>query len=84
MKRLKTGNHMVTLDLKIDREYQYRYLFDGTVWINDWQTDKYVPSYYRNVENSVIVLYRVKKGYYCEILTSFSDIPGYSPPTLIS
>jgi len=56
MKRLKTGDHMVTLDLDIGREYQYRYLLDGTVWINDWQADKYVPSHYGNVENSVIIL----------------------------
>jgi len=56
MKSLKTGDYMVIIDLNTGREYQYRYLLDGTVWINDWQADKYIPSYYGNVENSVIIL----------------------------
>jgi 1,4-alpha-glucan branching enzyme len=56
MKQMKNGDYMVTLDLDAGREYQYRYLLDGTIWINDWQADKYVTSYFGNVENSVIIL----------------------------
>jgi len=56
MKRLKTGDYVLTMDLKIGREYQYRYLLDGTSWINDWHADKYVRSTYSDAENSVVIL----------------------------
>ena len=56
MKRLKNGSYVVTLDLDIGREYQYRYLIDRSEWENDWQADKYVPSFFEGCENSVIIV----------------------------
>lgn len=56
MKRLKTGEFVVTVDMDVGREYQYRYLLDNITWVNDNQADKYVPSYYKDVENSVIII----------------------------
>ncbi len=53
MKKVK-GVWKVTLELDTGKEYQYRYLVNGTEWHNDWDADKYVPN---NVDgdNSVVV-----------------------------
>jgi 1,4-alpha-glucan branching enzyme len=54
-KKAKTGAWSVSLDLESGREYQFRYLIDGTTWENDAQADKYLPSGLGS-ENSVISL----------------------------
>ena len=51
----KDGSFTVTLELASDKEYQYRYLFDGCKWENDWCADKYIPAPFSNADNSVIV-----------------------------
>ncbi len=56
MKRLKDGSFTVTVDLDQGVEYQFRYLIDETIWENDWNADKYVPSHYGNCENSVVIV----------------------------
>ena len=56
MKRRKDGSFTVTLELATQREYQYRYLIDGSEWENDWNADEYVPTPYGDSENSVVVL----------------------------
>ena len=56
MKRQKNGSFTVTLNLDKDREYQFRYLVNGTEWHNDWEADKYVPNPYSG-DNSVVVTY---------------------------
>ncbi|MGB5304946.1 MAG: isoamylase early set domain-containing protein [Gammaproteobacteria bacterium] len=56
LKKLKDGAFAVTLDLKPNHEYQFRYLIDADTWENDWDADKYVPSPYGNSENSVVVV----------------------------
>ena len=56
MKRLKSGDFTLTMNLDINKEYQYRYLIDEMIWENDWQADKYVPSPYGDCENSVVVI----------------------------
>lgn len=53
MKQLKDGRFSVTLDLETDREYQFRYLVNGTEWHNDWEADKYVPNPFIG-DNSVV------------------------------
>jgi 1,4-alpha-glucan branching enzyme len=53
MKRQKNGSFTVTLDLDRNREYQFRYLVNGTEWHNDWEADKYVPNPYSG-DNSVV------------------------------
>jgi 1,4-alpha-glucan branching enzyme len=55
MKKLKSGDFTVTLDLETGREYQFRYLIDGDRWQNDEAADRYVPSAYPGVDNSVVV-----------------------------
>jgi 1,4-alpha-glucan branching enzyme len=56
MKKLKSGDFTLTLDLEPGREYQFRYLIDESRWENDWNADKYVKSPYGDSDNSVVVL----------------------------
>ncbi len=56
MKKLKNGSYTVTLELEPGREYQFRYLIDGSNWENDWNADKYVKGPYGDSENSVVCL----------------------------
>jgi 1,4-alpha-glucan branching enzyme len=55
MKRLKSGEFTVSLDLEKGREYQFRYLIDGWDWKNDKDADKHVDNGHQN-ENSVVVV----------------------------
>ena len=55
MRKLKNGSFTTTLDLETGREYQFRYLLDGTRWENDWEADRYVYSTFGDCDNSVIV-----------------------------
>ena len=50
-----TGVWSVALDLETGKEYQLRYLIDGTNWENDPEADKFVPSGLGS-ENSVLAL----------------------------
>lgn len=54
MEKLKDGRFKMTLDLEQDKEYQFRYLVNGTEWHNDWEADKYVPNPFSG-DNSVVV-----------------------------
>ncbi len=54
MKTLKSGGLTATVSLDADKEYQFRYLGDGTNWINDDQADAYVRCSYGDCDNSVI------------------------------
>lgn len=55
MKKLKTGEFTVTVSLKKDNEYQYRYLIDGKTWKNDEDADKYVMNEFSG-ENAVVIV----------------------------
>ena len=56
MKRLKNGGFTLTLDLKPNRSYQFRYLIDQVRWENDENADKYVPTPFGDCDNSVVVV----------------------------
>lgn len=56
MKKLKSGEFSVGLDLETGCEYQYRFLLNGTNWINDPEADKQVPTEFGDSENSVVVV----------------------------
>jgi len=56
MKRLKSGDFTITLDLEPGMQYQYRYLIDDCRWENDWWADAYVTTPYSDSENSVVIL----------------------------
>jgi len=53
---LKDGSFSITLDLETGREYQFRYILDGSYWINDEAADKYCSSGFGDSQNSVVVL----------------------------
>lgn len=54
MKKLKSGDFTLTLNLETDQEYQFRYLLDGEIWENDWSADDYRPSAISSEDNSVV------------------------------
>ncbi len=56
MKRLNNGTFAASIDLKRNKEYQFRYLIDFTQWENDSDADKYVQTSYGDCENSVVVV----------------------------
>ena len=56
MKLQKDGSFNLSINLEKGREYQYRYLLNGSTWENDDCADKYVKSSYGNSENSVVVV----------------------------
>jgi 1,4-alpha-glucan branching enzyme len=56
MKLRKNGLFSTTLDLDKGKEYQFRYLLAGSIWKNEPQADKSIPTPYGDSDNSVIVL----------------------------
>ena len=50
MRKTKDGSFTKTLELAPGKDYQFRYLVDRTLWINDSQVDKTVE------QNGVIAL----------------------------
>jgi 1,4-alpha-glucan branching enzyme len=54
MKKLKDGTFKAIIELEAGREYQYRYLVNGSEWINDDAADRYVAHPYGG-ENSVVI-----------------------------
>lgn len=53
MSRLKDGRFKVMMELDKGKEYQFRYLINGSEWHNDWEADKYVPNPFSG-DNSVV------------------------------
>ena len=53
MKKLKSGDFTVTLELEPGKEYQFRYLIDDDRWENDWNADRYMKSPFGS-DNSVV------------------------------
>lgn len=56
LKKNKDGSFKVTIDLEVEKEYQFKYLFDGKQWENDWEADKYVNNGIGKEENSVVII----------------------------
>lgn len=49
----KGKSYKGTVDLDLNREYQFRYLINGKEWHNDWHADKYVSNPFSG-DNSVV------------------------------
>ena len=56
LKPLKDGSFKADVELETGREYEFRYLIDNERWENDWSADRYVPSPFIGVDNSVVSL----------------------------
>ena len=54
MQRDGDGGFSTTLTLEKGREYQFRYLVNGSEWHNDWQADHYTPTPFGG-DNSVVM-----------------------------
>jgi len=54
MKKLKDGSFKTVVSLDAGKEYEFRYLVDGTDWLNDEEADKYVSTPF-GTENCVVV-----------------------------
>ena len=56
MKKLKDDSFTVTLDLKIGQEYQFRYLANNEIWVNDHGADKYTLNPFGDADNCVVAV----------------------------
>ena len=54
MKKGPDGSFTLKKQFETNKEFQFRYVLDGNVWINDWKADKYVRSEFANDDNSVV------------------------------
>ena len=54
MRKQKSGVYASTLNLDVDQTYQFRYVLDGTTWINDDGADDYVASQVSHESNCVV------------------------------
>lgn len=55
MKQLKSGDFTETIELYAGKEYQFKYLVNGSEWTNEPEADKEVSNPYNSI-NSVLVL----------------------------
>ena len=53
---LQGTDYAVDVTLDTGKEYHFRYLIDQQTWENDYQADRYEPSQFGGVDNSVLVL----------------------------
>lgn len=56
LKKQKNGMFKTTLELPIGQSFEFRYLVDGAIWLNDETADAFVPSGVSADENGVIAL----------------------------
>jgi 1,4-alpha-glucan branching enzyme len=56
MRKLKNGSFTKTIELETGHDYQFRYLVDGTRWVNDQDADKYVHSGVAAEQNGVVTV----------------------------
>ena len=56
MRKLKDGSFTKTIELATGHDYQFRYLVDGKIWINDNQPDNLAYSGVAAEKNSVVTL----------------------------
>ncbi|MCF4009937.1 isoamylase early set domain-containing protein [Rheinheimera sp. UJ63] len=54
MKKSKAGDFSASITLPKDSEYQFRYLIDGTTWLNDDEADGFSQSDMSHDQNSVL------------------------------
>jgi predicted flap endonuclease-1-like 5' DNA nuclease len=52
----KGTDYTAKADFFVGKAYRFRYLIDGQTWENDHQADRYEPSQFADVYNSVLVL----------------------------
>ena len=58
MKKMKNGTFVAIIELPVYKEYQFRYLLDDKVWLNDSEADRFVPTPFGDSENCVLSTYK--------------------------
>jgi hypothetical protein len=56
MKKARNGSFGITIELEPEKKYQFRYLMDKTIWLNEDEADAFVPSPFGDSENSLLIL----------------------------
>jgi hypothetical protein len=57
MKKLvKDGSFSIVLDLEINKEYEFKYLLDDKVWLNETSADKQVTTHFGDSSNSIVIV----------------------------
>lgn len=56
MKKLKDGTFTIDINLENEHEYQFRYRVNNDYWVNDDAADKYLPSPFPGIDNSVVII----------------------------
>ena len=54
LKKLKNGTFKGTVDLETGNSYEFKYLIDETVYVNDDSADAYVWNDFAGAENSIV------------------------------
>jgi 1,4-alpha-glucan branching enzyme len=54
MKKRKGGSFSASVELKSNKEYQFRYLVDGNNWATDPEADDFAPVPFANEKNSIV------------------------------
>ncbi len=54
MKKLKNGSFKADINLEPGRTYQFRYLLDHRIWLNEPEAERHVPTPFHDAENSVV------------------------------
>ncbi|MEQ9289882.1 MAG: isoamylase early set domain-containing protein [Cyclobacteriaceae bacterium] len=54
--KLKSGGFKLVMELPVGQEYQFRYLVNGSQWMNDSSADKFVSNGISDEQNCVIAL----------------------------
>ena len=75
----REGSWEVKLGLKPNREYQYRYLVNGSVWRNDCAADSYVRNQ-SGSENSVLTTIIQSSKKRARSTETASSMPGQKLP----
>lgn len=56
MKQKRDGTFFTTIDFEKGKAYQFRYLLDDDVWVNDPDADSFIPTHFGDSENSVLIV----------------------------
>ena len=57
MKKMSNGTFVAVIVLPMYRDYQFRYLIDNKIWINDSDADRFEPTPFGDIENCVLSTY---------------------------
>lgn len=55
MKKFKTGGFSIAINLDIGKEYEFKYLIDNKIWLNEAEADKQVSNEFHGT-NSVVTV----------------------------